>query len=267
MRFMGALLERATFSDALDERLANVVAGRGQLVLVVGRGRHRQERAGARVLRGAPRAGARAVGRVRRARNAAAAGPADRHRRDAVEGPLLACVREGEKPHAVFLALLDELRAVGADDRRDRGRALGRRGDARRRPAARAAGRGARCARHRHLPRERARADASAAPGRRRARHRAGRDPAAAAAALARGRRSARRAARRRCRRALRQDRRQPVLRHGGAGRRGHGGATDRSRRGARPREPAGSRGAGCARGSRGRAAACRSVAARRAGA
>jgi DNA-binding CsgD family transcriptional regulator len=106
-----ALLERAAFSDALDEQLAGVAAGGGRLVLVSGEagiGKSALVRAfsaacgeRARVLWGA----CDALGTPRPLSpliDIAAA----------VGGPLLECVRAGEKPHTVFVALLDELRAV-----------------------------------------------------------------------------------------------------------------------------------------------------------
>ena len=105
------LLERSAFAEALDESLASVASGRGRLVLVSGeagigksvlvrrfcdaRGEH------ARVLWGACDA-LQTPRPLSPLLDIAAT----------VQGALLASVREGAKPHAVFVALLEELRAV-----------------------------------------------------------------------------------------------------------------------------------------------------------
>ncbi|MDX6630267.1 MAG: hypothetical protein QOH00_2513, partial [Gaiellales bacterium] len=106
-----ALLERSAFAATLDESLASVVSGGGRLVLVSGEAgigksvlvrrfcTARGERA--RVLWGAcdalqtPRPLSPLI-------DIAAT----------VQGALLSSVQSGEKPHAVFVALVDELRAV-----------------------------------------------------------------------------------------------------------------------------------------------------------
>jgi DNA-binding CsgD family transcriptional regulator len=105
------LLERAAFIDALGESLAAVAAGAGRLVLVSGEagiGKStlvrrfcdlQDERA--RVLWGA--CDALQTPRPLSPLNDIAA---------TVRGALLGSVRAGEKPHAVFLALLEELSAV-----------------------------------------------------------------------------------------------------------------------------------------------------------
>ena len=188
-----ALLERSAFRQALGESSRERREGRRARGARVRRGGHRQERARAELLRCSPGRGAGALGCLRRPRHAAAAEPADRHRGHG-QGPLAAQRRRRrEAPRGLRRAGRG---AAGghADDRRPRGRALGRRGDARRLPAARPAGRGARRPDRPDLPRGRARCHASAASGGGRARHRAGRRPAAPAAALASRRGGARRA-------------------------------------------------------------------------
>jgi AAA ATPase-like protein/TIR domain-containing protein len=105
------LLERSEFVEALDESLASVGLGSGRLVLVSGEagigksalvrtfcGAHREH---ARVLWGAcdPLQTPRPLSPLI---DIAAT----------VEGSLLTSIRQGEKPHAVFLALIEELRAV-----------------------------------------------------------------------------------------------------------------------------------------------------------
>jgi DNA-binding CsgD family transcriptional regulator len=106
-----ALLERAEFAEALDENLAGVREGGGRVVLVSGEAGvgksalvrrfcdlHAER---ARVLWGA----CDALGTPRPLSpliDIAAT----------VDGPVLASVRAGDKPHAVFLALLEELRSV-----------------------------------------------------------------------------------------------------------------------------------------------------------
>ena len=149
----GGLLERSAFLEALEEGFDDVAAGGGRLVLVSGEAgigkstlvrRFCETRdAGTRVLWGA----CDALGTPR------PLGPLV-DMAATLEGAFPDSVHEGEKPHAVFVALLEEVRARAADDRRDRGRALGRRGDARRRSPGGAAGRDARCARPDHLSRE-----------------------------------------------------------------------------------------------------------------
>ena len=106
-----ALLERVAFSQALAESLASVVAGEGRVVLVSGeagigksalvRSFCDARRDAARVLWGA----CDALGTPR---------PLSPLTDIAVtvEGPLLSSVDEGDKPHAVFVALAAELRAV-----------------------------------------------------------------------------------------------------------------------------------------------------------
>jgi DNA-binding CsgD family transcriptional regulator len=106
-----ALLERSGFAGALDESFAIVVSGGGRVVLVSGeagigksalvRGFCDARGARARVLWGACDAlqTPRPLGPLI---DLAAT----------VQGAVMASVREGEKPHAVFVALLEELRAV-----------------------------------------------------------------------------------------------------------------------------------------------------------
>ena len=162
-------------------------------------------------------------------------------------------------------ALMRELADAGADDRRARGPALGRRGDARRPAAARPQDRGGSGA----LSSPATATTSSTAPHPLRivlgelATGRGGR-PARARAALAGGGRAARRAARRRRRRALPQDRRNPffvteVLAAGEPRRSRTRSATRCSP--ALARLSAG--GEDAARGGRGRAAAGRALAAR----
>jgi DNA-binding CsgD family transcriptional regulator len=105
------LLERAAFTDALAESLADVRAGAGRVVLVSGEagiGKSALVRAfcdahgaRARVLVGAcdalqtPRPLSPLIDIAR-----------------TTQGALLASIRDGERPHAVFVALVDELRAA-----------------------------------------------------------------------------------------------------------------------------------------------------------
>ncbi len=233
-----ALLERAEFSDALDEQLASVDAGGGRLVLVSG-----EAGIGKSAL---VRAFSAACGeRVRVLWGACDALGTPRPLSPlidiaaAVGGPLLESVRAGEKPHTVFVALLDELRAVRptvvviedvhwADEATlDIVRLLARRAESL----------GALVVvtyRESELepthPLRLAVGELGTAPGVTQLRL-----PPLTRAAVE----ELARAARRRRRGALRQDGRQPLLRHGGAGGRGHRGATDRARRGARAPEPA----------------------------
>ena len=104
------LLERAEFIDALEESFAAVTGGRGRLVLVSGeagigksalvrgfcggRGRRTRVLWGACDALGTPRPLSPLIDMAA-----------------AVEGAFPASMREGEKPHAVFVALLEELRA------------------------------------------------------------------------------------------------------------------------------------------------------------
>ena len=104
------LLERAEFIDALEESFAAVTGGRGRLVLVSGeagigksalvrgfcggRGQRTRVLWGACDALGTPRPLSPLIDMAA-----------------AVEGAFPASMREGEKPHAVFVALLEELRA------------------------------------------------------------------------------------------------------------------------------------------------------------
>jgi DNA-binding CsgD family transcriptional regulator len=106
-----ALLERSAFAEALDESLASAASGGGRLVLVSGEAGIGKsvlvrrfcdaQRGYARVLWGAcdalqtPRPLSPLI-------DIAAT----------VQGAVLTCVREGEKPHGVFVALVEALRAV-----------------------------------------------------------------------------------------------------------------------------------------------------------
>ena len=106
-----ALLERASFAAVLEEKLAAVEAGEGRVVLVSGEAgigksalvRHfcDAHRERARLLWGA--CDSLATPRPLSPLNDIAA---------TAEGDLLASVRAGDKPHAVFVALVEELRAV-----------------------------------------------------------------------------------------------------------------------------------------------------------
>jgi DNA-binding CsgD family transcriptional regulator len=106
-----ALLERSEFAGALDESLASVASGGGRLVLVSGEAgigksallRHfcDAHRTHARVLRGACDA-LQAPRPLSPFIDIAAT----------VQGAVQTCIRKGEKPHAVFVALVEELRAV-----------------------------------------------------------------------------------------------------------------------------------------------------------
>ena len=151
-------------------------------------------------------------------------------------GELADLVETGAAPHAVAAALLRELTRRDPGDRRARGRALGRRGDAGRAAPGRPARRLRPSAGDRELSRRRARPRASAAGHARRALARRVDRPAARGAALGRGGRRARGAARRRRRAALSPHGRERVLRDRGAGRGRRRAARDRPRRRARPR-------------------------------
>ena len=106
-----ALLERVAFSQALVESLASVAAGEGRVVLVSGeagigksalvRSFCDARRDAARVLWGA----CDALGTPRPLSPLTDIAVA-------VKGALLSRVDEGDKPHAVFVALAEELRAV-----------------------------------------------------------------------------------------------------------------------------------------------------------
>ena len=106
-----ALLERLAFSNALGDSLASVAAGQGRVVLVSGEAgigksvlvrsfcdAHRER---ARVLLGA----CDALGTPRPLSPLIDIAIT-------VDGPLLNTVQAGDKPHAVFIALAEELRAV-----------------------------------------------------------------------------------------------------------------------------------------------------------
>jgi DNA-binding CsgD family transcriptional regulator len=105
------LLERSEFVEALDESLASVAAGGGRLALVSG-----EAGIGKSVLvrRFCDARGERA--RVLWGACDALATPRPLcpliDIAETTQGDLLASLREGEKPHAVFVALVEELRAV-----------------------------------------------------------------------------------------------------------------------------------------------------------
>ena len=191
----------------------------GRLVLAGGRGRGRQDRAPAPLLRAPSDGGADPVGRLRRALHAVSARSAGRHRRRHRRRARGRSSPTAAPPHAVAAALLRRAGPARPGDRRLRGRALGRRGDARRPAPARPA--------HRDrpgAPRSRATATTSStAPiplrvtlgelsrlRRRPTGSGSPRSPVEAVAELAR-------ATRRRCRRAVSPDGREPVLRDRGA--------------------------------------------------
>jgi DNA-binding CsgD family transcriptional regulator len=106
----GALLERAEFLEALAQSLAHVAVDGGQLVLIAG-----EAGIGKSTLLRAFCGARRGDARVLWGACDALATPQPLSPfidiASATQGALLASVRDGARPHAVFLALLEELRA------------------------------------------------------------------------------------------------------------------------------------------------------------
>ena len=211
----GDLLERSSYLAELAGRFDDVVRGRARAARVrQRRGRRREDRAPSPLLRrpsaGRASSGERATRSSRHARSGRCS-TSPRARAASSSSSSSGALRPGRSRGPASRA-----RHADADDRRARGPALGRRGDARRPPAGRQEDRGSGGARRRQLPRRRARAVPSAPRRSRRARDRRPRRPAPllplsreAVGVLAA-------ATRRRRGRALRDHGREPVLRHRG---------------------------------------------------